>query len=105
MTTRERKLAVILLVILLGAGGLLVAKVFYFDPADGLGKQLRSRKDELKQRQAEVEAEKKQTAGILALSPRLAQWKKLSLPQPASDSPDAIRTHNALLSGAYQKFL
>ncbi len=90
MSTRERKLALTLLVILLGFGSLLLAKIFYFDPASSVGAQLEDRKRQLDQRTAEIEAEQKLTNGILALSPRLAQWKKLSLPQPTSISPEAV---------------
>ena len=40
MTSRERNLATILLVILLCGGALLLAKLVYFDPAKDLGQQL-----------------------------------------------------------------
>ncbi len=105
MTTRERKLALVLVVSLLGGGGILAAKVFYFDSAGTLDGQLLARTRQLKQATDEYEAEKALTKRILALSPRLEQFKKLSLPQAPDASAEAIKAHDTKLRGEYQKFL
>jgi hypothetical protein len=89
MTTRERKLATILIGILLVVGGFLLANVAFLKPLSELSKESKGLEAESKKRQKEIDDEKKYVEAVAKLSPRLGQWRKLSLPRKNDPKPDA----------------
>src|SRR5687768_17155338 len=107
MTTRERNLALVLLTVLVGAGGVLLAKIFYLDPASALKAQIESKEQQVAQRDKDLAAERDKIKEIIKVNPRLAKWEKLSLPAPESPnpSPEALKSHFSRVRGEYQKEL
>src|ERR1700732_923760 len=101
MTTRERTLATVLLVIVVAVGGLLVAKGAFLDLMGNLDKKFADVDNQIDQRLAEIKAEESYVAAVEKLSPRLGKWEKLSLPEIDVDpkhperarDKEAIKTH------------
>src|SRR6266511_2572525 len=117
MTTRERNLATILVAILLGIGGILLGKKFIYDPMSELSAQAEDLDKQIKKRDQEIRDEKNYVNAVEKLSPRLAQWQKMSLPARNPD-PDAAkgppnpvreaeenRQHISRVRDEYQKIL
>jgi len=104
MTSRERNLATILLVILLLGGALLLAKLVYFDPAKDLGQQLTGLEAQINTKENDLRTEGDYISRIKELSPRLGRWEKLSLPQ-GDNSLTPSDNHLAQVGEKYQKVL
>jgi hypothetical protein len=125
MTSRERNLAAFLLVLLILGGVALTGKLLFFDPYFNLRKQTTDKDRQIDQLQRDLGKEHDYVAEITRLSPRLAQWKKMSLPavkeEPkkkddprqadrkklgeAAPSAEAARSHLDQVRVEYQQFL
>src|SRR6266540_209362 len=104
MTTRERNLATILLVVLVVLGIGAVANAFFLQPFTSLKGEIEKADQQLAQRETEINAETARMARIEKLNPRLAQWQKLSFPE-GDPKPEAFKTHLNKLSREYDRYL
>lgn len=86
MTTRERNLATIVVAGLLGIGGVLLAKSIILDPMRDLDDQQTTLDRQIARRGREIADEQNYVSAVERLSPRLAQWRKLSLPVKHKDA-------------------
>lgn len=104
MTSRERTLlaAVLGLLAVLGTG--LLANSVFFQPLGELKQQVSAEEVQVNKLQGEIKLEKDYVARIEKLSPRLAQWKKLSLPE-GDPKPEAFKNHLNTLVIQYQQYL
>src|SRR5438105_12454833 len=104
MTERERSLVKVLLgILLLGAVVPLVNGVF-LGPMRTADRQVADKETAGQARETEIRAERDYIAKIQELSPRLGEWKKLSLPE-GDPSPEAFKNHLAQVQFQYQKQL
>src|SRR5262245_36753985 len=104
MTERERRLATILMVILVGIGVLMLVNTVYFTPVGKIDKQLTDKQGQINTRLSEIKAEREYMARIKELSPRLGQWRKLSLPE-GDPSSEGFKSHLNQVQIQYQKVL
>jgi hypothetical protein len=105
MTTRERNLATILLALLIVGGGFLLAKAVFLDPRSELSSQLDKKKEQVRARETELVKEQKYVKEITRLSPRLGEWKKLSLPDGGGNTAEAAQSHLSRMKLEYQQLL
>src|SRR5437016_1520432 len=104
MTTRERNLATILLALLIGGGGILLANAVVLHPRSVLNAQLDEKREQVRVRSAELKKEQNYVKEITRLSPRLEQWQKLSLPS-GGGAAEANQSHISHMKLEYQKLL
>jgi hypothetical protein len=91
MTARERALAtgVLSVVVLLGGG--MLFHVFLYTPLSELQIRLATAKQDLMTKEEELAKEKRDRERILKLNPRLAEWKRISLPAARKRTPEELR--------------
>jgi len=104
MTTRERNLAMILLVVLVVLGIGIVANATVLQPLTSVNGEIDKADLQLDQRRKEIKAETDRITRIEKLNPRLAQWQKLSLPE-GDPRAEAYKAHLGKLSRDYQRYL
>ncbi len=91
MTARERALAtgVLSVVILLGGG--MLFHLFVYTPLTELRARVAVARENVRTKEQERDKEQRDKARILKLSPRLAEWKRISLPAAPRRTPEEIR--------------
>jgi len=105
MTSRERTLLTVVLSLLAGVGTIVLASSLFFQPLGEVKQQLAAEQAQIDQRLGEIRREQAYVARIKKLSPRLAQWKKLSLPGGDASKPEAFKNHLNTLKIKYQQYL
>src|SRR5579871_3371651 len=105
MTQRERVLAAFLLaVIILGGGGLLVQMAF-LGPLRQLNGEIAGLDEENRKKQEELKTIEAANERAKRLSPRLSQWKQLSLPAPKEMQPEEVMLHLKSKQVDYEQYL
>lgn len=108
MTTREKRLTVILLGVLLVMGVGVGANVAYFGPAADLDKSKTAFTTMIQQRQGEINKLRNSMKAIKEVHPRLAKWEKMSLPDLAkgeAKTDEAYKRHMTHLQIEYARYL
>jgi hypothetical protein len=105
MTQRERVLASSLLGIVVLGGGALLAQVAFLGPLRQLNVEIASLDEEIRKKDDELKADQAIVDRALKLSPRLAQWKQLSLPAPKDLRPEEVLLHLKTLQVDYEHYL
>ncbi len=104
MTTRERKLAIVLAAVVAVVGVLFLANMLFLQPRRNLTAQLNEKDRQISQRLADIKAERDRVKKIEELSPRLAKWEKISLPE-GDPRPEAFKSHLGVLRVEYLRYL
>ncbi len=81
MNTRERLLALTVLIVAILVGGGLLFKFLFLDALFAVDAQIAAAQDELDKKQAELTKERLDHQTIVRRDPRLAHWQRLSLPE------------------------
>src|SRR5437763_1639285 len=104
MTTRERKLAMVLIAVVavLIAGA--VANAVILQPLNSLGDDIERANSQAEQARAEIGAEKERIKRIEELNPNLANWQKLSLPE-GDPKEAAFQAHLGTVKRLYADYL
>jgi hypothetical protein len=87
MTQRERVLVSSLLGVAVLGGGALLVHVTILSPLRQLNGEIAAIDEDIRKKDEELKADQATIARALKLSPRLAQWKQLSLPAPEDVRP------------------
>ena len=80
MTARERVLATGVLGVVILLGGGMLFHLFVYTPMTELRARVKTARDNLESKEEELKKEQRDKARILKLDPRLAEWKRISLP-------------------------
>jgi hypothetical protein len=88
MTQRERVLASSLVGLLVLGGGALLAHVAVIGPLQQLSGEIASLDEEIQKKEGELKADQATVDRALKLSPRLGDWKQLSLPGAEDVRPE-----------------
>jgi hypothetical protein len=104
MTSRERTLLAVVLGLLAVLGVGVLANSTIIQPLSNLNQQINVEETKQNGLQRDIKAEQDYVKRVQQLSPRLAQWKKLSLPE-GDRKPEAFKTHLSNLSVKYQQKL
>jgi hypothetical protein len=91
MTARERVLAtgVLSVVVLLGGG--MLFHLFLYTPLSELRGRIAAARTNLEGKENELAKEKRDRERVLKLDPRLAEWKRISLPAAPKRTPEELR--------------
>ena len=91
MTARERVLAtgVLSVVVLLGGG--MLFHLFLYTPLSELQNRVATARADLKTKQEELAKEQRDRERVLKLNPRLAEWRRISLPAAPKRTPEELR--------------
>ena len=114
MNQRERILALAAVAfVVLAAGGFLF-KFLFLDALAGVNAQIADAQQEIEKKNAELRKEGEDEQNIRARDPRLAQWKRLSLPEDKNPeqelktgmTPDEVKKrHEDIVQVEYERFL
>jgi hypothetical protein len=91
MTARERALATGLLSVVVLLGGGMLFHLFLYTPLSELRGRIATARSNLDSKQDELNKEKRDRDRLLKLNPRLAEWKRISLPAASRRTPEEIR--------------
>jgi hypothetical protein len=105
MNQRERFLAYVLLgtIIVVAIGGM--AYLFVLKPLKEINGQVENTSKDIATQTRALQQEKEKQKQLLALDPRMGQWKSISLPTAKGTTPLDIRKHQDALQVEYEKFL
>jgi hypothetical protein len=105
MTQRERVLASSLIGILVLGGGGLLTQVALLGPLHQLSSEIASVDEENRKKQDELNTIEASNDHALKLSPRLKQWKEISLPGAKDVRPEEILAHMKSKQVDYEQYL
>jgi hypothetical protein len=105
MTQRERVLASSLIGILALGGGAVLLQVVFLGPLHQVNGEIAALDEELRKKDEELKADQATIDRALKLSPRLNQWKQLSLPAPKDVRPEEVAAHLKTLQVYYEQYL
>jgi hypothetical protein len=105
MTQRERVLASSLLGIVVLGGGAVLARVAFIGPLGQLNGDIATLDDEIRKKEDELKANQAIIDHALKLSPRLEEWKQISLPTTKDMRPEEVTQHLKTLQVDYEHFL
>src|SRR5438876_4012887 len=80
ITRRERVLMVGVLSLVLVLGLAMLFHLFFYRPIMDIKDQVAQVQDDIAKKQDELAKENKEIAHVLRVNPRLAEWRKISLP-------------------------
>jgi outer membrane murein-binding lipoprotein Lpp len=105
MTQRERVLASSLLGVLILGGGAVLFQMAFLGPLQQLNAEIASLDDDIRKKDDEIKADQAVVDKALKLSPRLANWKQLSLPSPKTQRPEDIVAQLKSKQADYEPYL
>jgi hypothetical protein len=105
MTQRERVLASSLVGIVVLGGGALLVHVAFIGPLRQLNGEIASLDDEIRKKEDELKADQAIIDRARKLSPRLTDWKQLSLPGSKDARPEEVILHLKTLQVDYEHYL
>jgi hypothetical protein len=105
MTQRERVLASSLVGILVLGGGFVLAQVAVIGPLRQLNGEIAAVDEDIRKKEDELKANQATIDRALKLSPRLADWKQLSLPGAKDARPEEVVAHLKTLQVDYEHYL
>jgi hypothetical protein len=91
MTARERVLATGVLGVVVLMGGGMLFHLFLYTPLSELQNRVATARADYETKQADLDKEKADKERILKLNPRLAEWKRISLPAARKRTPEELR--------------
>lgn len=91
MTARERALATGVLGVVILLGGGMLFHLFVYTPLVELRARVKLARDNFDAKEEELAKEKRDKAKLLKLNPRLAEWKRISLPAAPKRTPEEIK--------------
>lgn len=104
MTSRERTLLTVVLSLLAVLFVGFVANSTIIQPLSGLNHQITNEEAEHSRLEGEIRSQQNYMRRVAKLSPRLAQWRKMSLPE-GDRKAEAFKTHLSNLSVKYRQYL
>jgi hypothetical protein len=105
MTQRERVLASSLLGVALLGGGAILARIAFFSPMEQVNGDIATLDDEIQKKDTELKADQAIIDHALKVSPRLAEWKQISLPPTKDMRPEEVNQHLKTLQVDYEHYL
>jgi hypothetical protein len=105
MTQRERVLATSLLGVAVLGGGAFFAHVVFVGPLRQTNEEIATLDEEIRKKEDELKADQAIIDRAFNMSPRLAQWKQLSLPTIKDVRPEEVTAHLKTLQVDYEHYL
>jgi hypothetical protein len=105
MTQRERVLASSLIGIVALGGGALLVQMTFLGPLRQLNTEIAALDEEIRKKEEELKTDEAAIDRAMKLSPRLSQWKQLSLPATKDTRPEEVLQHLKTLQVDYEAYL
>jgi hypothetical protein len=103
MNQRERLLLILLMTTMLSVGGGLVGFYLVYKPYRDANNRLNKSAEDLANKKKELEAARNRNADLVKANPRLAMWRRLSLPD--SPTKEGADKHQEMMQEDYRRWL
>jgi hypothetical protein len=105
MNTRERVLLIILVGTMLLLGGGISAQFLLVKPYLDARDRVKKASAELEKKKGELDQVRRRNAELFEGDPRLAQWRRLSMPQSPKNDPKEAEKHQEKMQEEYRRYL